>query len=368
MERYYDPDMPAKYAYKSVNDSIVNRFYARYWLPLAIRAIPPGMSANLVSIIGDVAVWIAFLLLSGVLAGPMSVVARPSPWLFGLVGLLLFFYHTMDCLDGIQARRTGSSGPLGEFVDHWFDSINAILVPLGLGLAFPGIPPLLVASSILLAGAAGWLSLRTTRNTGVLVFGRLSGEEGIFYGYAFCLAVWALGYDFWAAPGLFGLPRAVFAYAVVPLGFLASILATLKPAGRPDLFAIMVSSVLPLFAWTLLAGRRLGDAALLPGCLLLGFSLARFSGDVMRDRLVGLEYGGFFADLPLLGAALLLSELVPGLPSWLPGATAAAALVWTFAALAGQFGRTVARVREVLGVGLFGPPGAPSEARAEKNE
>ncbi len=30
----------------------------------------------------------------------------------------LFFYQTMDVIDGKQARRTGTSSPLGELFDH----------------------------------------------------------------------------------------------------------------------------------------------------------------------------------------------------------------------------------------------------------
>jgi phosphatidylglycerophosphate synthase len=355
MERYSDPDRPAKYSYQSINNSMINALYKRYWLPIAIKALPEKMPANLVSIIGDAGAWLAFLLLSGLLVGPMNVAGRRWPWLFGLAALFLFFYHTMDNLDGIQARRTGSSGPLGEFVDHWFDSFNSFLLPLGIGLAFPVIPPLLVAITTLLCCLADWLSARSVRNTGVLVFGRVSSEEALLFTYLFCLSVWILGYDFWATPGLFGLPRVVIAYSVAPIVFIAAIAITFRSAGRPDFLAIMLSCLLPIFAWTILAERGSVPYALLVGCLLMGFSAARFSGDVLRDRLVGLEYRGIFLDIVAMDALLLAGELLPSLPSWLPSASIALSLVWTFGALAGQFARTVARVRETLGIGLFGP-------------
>jgi phosphatidylglycerophosphate synthase len=355
MERYSNPDRPLEYSYQSINNSVINAFYNRYWLPIAIKAIPERMSANLVSVIGDIGAWAAFLILSGLVVGPMSVAGRERPWLFGVCALCLFFYHTMDSLDGIQARRTGSSGPLGEFVDHWFDSFNTFLIPLGIGLAFPAIPPLMVAITILLCCLADWLSLRTTRNTGILVFGRVSSEEALLVSYLFCLAIWATGYDFWTQPGLFGIPRVVLAYSITPIAFLASIVMTFKSAGRPDLLAIMLSCILPLFAWTIIGEQLYGAAALLAGCLLMGFTAARFSGDVMRDRLVGLEYRGFYPGILLMDALLLSSELLPGLPAWVPSSVIALSLVWIFYALAGQFSRTVARVRETLGVGFFGP-------------
>jgi phosphatidylglycerophosphate synthase len=355
MERYSDPDRPFKYSYQSINNSVINAFYSRYWLPIAIRAVPDRIPANLVSVIGDMGAWAAFLILSGLLAGPMNVAGRERPWLFGISALCLFFYHTMDNLDGYQARKTGQSGPLGEFVDHWFDSFNTFLIPLGLGLAFPIIPPLMVAITILLCCIADWLSLRTTRNTGVLMFGRISSEEALLVSYLFCAAIWVLGYGWWTQPSFLGIPRVVLVYSITPIGFFASILMTFKSAGRPDLLAIMTSCIIPIFAWTIVGEQFLGSTAILVGCLLMGFSTARFSGDVMRDRLVGLEYRGFYPGILVMDILLLASELIPGLPVWVTSSVIAVSLVGIFCSLGGQFARTVARVRETLGVGFFGP-------------
>jgi len=47
-------------------------------------------------------------------------------WL--LVALFLFLSHTLDGIDGKQARRTGSSTPLGELFDHGLDSWATIFI------------------------------------------------------------------------------------------------------------------------------------------------------------------------------------------------------------------------------------------------
>jgi hypothetical protein len=45
-----------------------------------------------------------------------------APWLY-LVGLLgHFLYQTFDAIDGKQARRTGTSSPLGQLFDHGCDA------------------------------------------------------------------------------------------------------------------------------------------------------------------------------------------------------------------------------------------------------
>ena len=44
------------------------------------------------------------------------------------VAILLFLAHTLDGIDGKQARRTGTSGPLGELFDHGLDSWSTIFI------------------------------------------------------------------------------------------------------------------------------------------------------------------------------------------------------------------------------------------------
>lgn len=46
---------------------------------------------------------------------------------------LLLYYNVIslsDGMDGKQARRTGTSGPLGELFDHGLDSYSAALIPI----------------------------------------------------------------------------------------------------------------------------------------------------------------------------------------------------------------------------------------------
>lgn len=45
-------------------------------------------------------------------------------WACFLCALGLFIYQSLDAIDGKQARRTGTSTPLGELFDHGCDSIS----------------------------------------------------------------------------------------------------------------------------------------------------------------------------------------------------------------------------------------------------
>ena len=53
-----------------------------------------------------------------------------------LYGVGIFIYQTMDNMDGKQARKTGSSSPLGMVVDHGFDAVNTVLQGLALSKIF----------------------------------------------------------------------------------------------------------------------------------------------------------------------------------------------------------------------------------------
>uniref|UniRef100_A0A7S1BEY7 CDP-alcohol phosphatidyltransferase n=1 Tax=Corethron hystrix TaxID=216773 RepID=A0A7S1BEY7_9STRA len=44
-------------------------------------------------------------------------------WVLLFCGYCTFAYYTLDCMDGKQARRTGSSSPLGQLFDHGFDCL-----------------------------------------------------------------------------------------------------------------------------------------------------------------------------------------------------------------------------------------------------
>ena len=60
----------------------------------------------------------SYLYFSGLPSVPGGTPVPPGVWV--AVALLLFLSHTLDGIDGKQARRTGSSTPLGELFDHGY--------------------------------------------------------------------------------------------------------------------------------------------------------------------------------------------------------------------------------------------------------
>ncbi|XP_014209047.1 ethanolaminephosphotransferase 1 isoform X2 [Copidosoma floridanum] len=49
-------------------------------------------------------------------------------WIFAMAAFNIFMAYTLDGIDGKQARRTQTSGPLGELFDHGLDSWTAMLI------------------------------------------------------------------------------------------------------------------------------------------------------------------------------------------------------------------------------------------------
>ncbi|MBL8966990.1 MAG: CDP-alcohol phosphatidyltransferase family protein [Spirochaetaceae bacterium] len=357
MERYEDPDRIYKYQYSSVNRSLVDRLL-KYWWRFAIKLIPAKASANLVSIVGNLGSWFATALLCGLVVGPIDVAAKRSPWLFGLAALSLAFYHSLDAMDGIQARRTGSSGPLGEFVDHWFDSFNIFLVPLGLFMAFPVLPSAWLFIALLACIFADWTNLREVKMTNQLHFGPISSEEAMIALLLAYVSMWLVGYDFWALPlpGL-GVPPIYIAMVITIGGSFATGMRSFlvgRMAWSREILAELLT-LAPIAVWALIAEKTFGRGALLVGGLLMGLSGSRFIGDLLRSRLVGLAAPLWYPDLLVMDLLLLASILVPGLPAWVRVAAVGLFFAVLAYGLLGQFARTLSLVRERLGIGLFGP-------------
>lgn len=89
-------------------------------------------------------------------------------------------YSTMDNLDGKQARKTGTSSPLGELFDHGIDSLNCTLASIlevaavGLGCSWQGVFTALIPCLPM------WFSTWETYHTHVLYLGYFNGPTGMF--------------------------------------------------------------------------------------------------------------------------------------------------------------------------------------------
>ena len=109
-------------------------FYKVWWEPVS-SLVPSWMAPNLVTFIGFVVAMTNIPLF--VYFNPTLETTVPS-WVFAYAGFTVFFYLTMDAIDGMQARKTKSSSPLGQLFDHGCDcaitTVFSLLMVNGLGL------------------------------------------------------------------------------------------------------------------------------------------------------------------------------------------------------------------------------------------
>ncbi|GAA5865249.1 hypothetical protein JCM3774_004908 [Rhodotorula dairenensis] len=101
-------------------------------------------------------------------------------WLYFTFAVGLFAYQSLDAIDGKQARRTGTSGPLGELFDHGCDALNTTLgcllvaSALNLGLSW------WTVASLVATQANFYVSTWEEYHTGTLFLSAFSGPvEGI---------------------------------------------------------------------------------------------------------------------------------------------------------------------------------------------
>lgn len=147
------------------------------WQP-ALRVVPAGFAANDLTLLGTSCSVTAFLI---------AVLVQPSRLSMGIMAVLIFCYLTFDNIDGAQARRTGTSTPLGEFLDHWLDAFNLTFLFLGAVLCF-GLSPergvLIMVVACLSYGMTFW----EQQVTGQVFMGRVGNVEGILVTNLFYVA------------------------------------------------------------------------------------------------------------------------------------------------------------------------------------
>lgn len=116
-----------EYKYQSEDRSVLTKYVLKpFWLKF-VNVFPLSMAPNMVTLSGLLFIVVADLL--SLWYDPTYEAALPR-WLYLLHGLSVFLYQTFDACDGIHARRTGQSSPLGELFDHCCDSMNTTLMTI----------------------------------------------------------------------------------------------------------------------------------------------------------------------------------------------------------------------------------------------
>lgn len=119
-------------------------------------------------------------------------------WFLVALACLYFIYMVADNSDGKQARRTGTSSPLGMLLDHGMDSVTTVINnfiiqrTLQLGNCYVNIIGMLVTS------IPFYFAVLEQYYTGELVLQVVNGvDDGSFIYIAICLLSALYGPSFW---------------------------------------------------------------------------------------------------------------------------------------------------------------------------
>ena len=236
-----------RYEYQSAQSSVLRPHYRRLvWEP-ALAIVPETVAPNTLTVLSTAACALSFALAATLAESPAAMVAA---------ALAVFVYVSLDNMDGAQARRAGRSSRLGEFLDHWLDTLNNGFVTLGACLA-AGLPPRTALAVLALTTLAFFAVQLELRHTGVFRMGRVADVEGNTAVVLLYLAIAAGGPGLFAVEPVAGLPP-LAVWLAVGVGAQAAwtLLSAAKrlPAGRGDLVPIALAHAL-LLLWAAWVGR-----------------------------------------------------------------------------------------------------------------
>lgn len=234
------------YAYESSQSSILRPYYQRYLWRFILDALPEWLSPNAMTVISTLCCALSCLL---------AAFFRESSFALAIAAVLVLSYLTLDNLDGAHARRLGCSSRLGEFLDHWLDTLNNGFVVLGACLA-GGLPPLLTLCVLSVGSMAFFAVQWELEHTGVFRMGRVADIEGNTTVAGLYLLLAVFGCDFLLLAPVPGLPSlavwmgcGVMAQAVWTL----AVAMTRVPGARSEFLAIGFAHLI-LIAWAVLGG------------------------------------------------------------------------------------------------------------------
>jgi ethanolaminephosphotransferase len=131
----------------------------------------------------------------------LEITEEPPRWIFLWNFIAMLAYQTLDNMDGKQARRTGSSSPLGLLFDHGCDAINSIFGSVNWIIGMGLLPAdNLMACWALIFGPFCMFYIATWEqyHTGELILPIVNGpNEGLLGGAMLSLTSYWLGYSFW---------------------------------------------------------------------------------------------------------------------------------------------------------------------------
>lgn len=130
------------YKYRALDTSPLSIYVMHPFWDKTVTLVPTWLAPNMLTFLGFILAASNFLITCyydwGFYASsPNHPEVSPIPaWIWFVLFVFHFGSHTLDGIDGKQAKRTKSSSPLGELFDHGVDSLSTVFMPIAIFSAF----------------------------------------------------------------------------------------------------------------------------------------------------------------------------------------------------------------------------------------
>ncbi|KAK9768775.1 hypothetical protein K7432_000295 [Basidiobolus ranarum] len=186
------------YKYAAEDKSYISQYILRHYWNYVVELFPMWMAPNLITLCG--LGFVVINLICVLIYTPDLETPAPS-WVYFSFAIGIWLYSTFDNVDGKQARRTGTSSPLGELFDHGCDALNCsiggIVQAAGMGLGYSWYTVLITAMTTI----PFYLSTWEEYHTGVLYLGVINGPtEGLIVSCLTMILTGIYGPQMWRTP------------------------------------------------------------------------------------------------------------------------------------------------------------------------
>ncbi|TMW53736.1 hypothetical protein DOY81_001204 [Sarcophaga bullata] len=216
-----------KYKYSSIDTSYLSVYIMHPFWNKCVEFLPLWLAPNILTFVGFLMTVVNFILLAyydwNFDAANQTVNPVPG-WVWSVEAINILLYYNLDGMDGKQARRTKTSGPLGELFDHGLDSYSAVLIPIYMFSLFGSddLPPIRMFFVIWNVFLNFYLTHVEKYNTGVMFLPW--GYDFTMWGVSLTLFLTTLaGPSIWRYRTFFNLSMAnLFEITLVSSGLLTS--------------------------------------------------------------------------------------------------------------------------------------------------
>ena len=267
----------AEYKYNCVDKSILLPYFKKYYVSLFFKVVPFWLTANFITLIST---FFIFALLAIVLMNENLTDVSTTL----IIVFCLHSYIVGDHLDGMQAKHTQTSSPLGEFLDHYLDVFNGAIILYVFAKYLDPIPSLVFYCFVYLNSIAFAVTMYEELERNELCFGILGTLEGVFLLIIFFIT-WLIPTTkiFWISELFAGYPNYWMVIFLFGIGYLFTVVDVLKRVGyvsKPLFLFMLIGLILCLMLFKL-------KTDYLFGWILLTLYSGEFIIKIMESYLVG---------------------------------------------------------------------------------